>query len=167
MTQLLCPFFRGKPNTPGHSTRTQFGGPAGSMGVCLSRILCNLCDRFGVYIYQGVISGSSARRGGIVRDGDGERGRGGQRRRLQIPLQQACNMLATSLQLRRDSSAALVARACCYRVSVSGIGRAGCEASLRRQHHVVAFAFAQEQVFAEEEVFRGDGALEARLADII
>ena len=30
---------------------------------------------------------------------------------------------------------------------------------LRGQHRVIAFAFAQQQVFAEEEVVGGDGAL--------
>ena len=39
--------------------------------------------------------------------------------------------------------------------------------SLGRQDDVVAFAFAQEQVFAEEQVAGGDGALEVRLADVV
>ena len=39
--------------------------------------------------------------------------------------------------------------------------------SLCGQDDVVALAFAQEQVLAEEQVFRGDGALETRLADVV
>src|ERR1051326_2296935 len=39
--------------------------------------------------------------------------------------------------------------------------------SFRRHHHVIAFAFAEQQMFAEEQIVRGDQALDLALPNII
>src|SRR5438105_686754 len=39
--------------------------------------------------------------------------------------------------------------------------------SLHRQQHVIALAFAQQQMLAEEQILRRDSTLEIRLAHII
>ena len=46
-------------------------------------------------------------------------------------------------------------------------GAAGATDLIRRHDHVALFAFAEEDVFAEEQVVAGDGALEVRFADVV